>query len=445
MNATTLEALPLGSIHPHPDNPRRDVGDVTELAESIRAHGIVEPLVVVPTDPTEVRGHESGFTVVMGHRRRAAAELAGLDTVPALVRTDLDSRAKQIEAMLVENLHRADLTAVEEAAAYEQLGIFGYDSTQIAAATGRSKATVERRLSLLKLSDNAQAKVHAHEMTLEAAAALVEFADDPRATAQLERVAGTNNWDWTLRSIRDTRDRVTKSKVKVAKLKKAGVRVLTKLPAYDKHLSSYALPNGGKGHSTCPGHAVHADSRTGNVQTICTKPELHPRGGPNLVSEADAEERRLRADALAAAEAVRLEKLATLLRQKKLLASAMTLVALTLVDPSITVATAADFLELVGHNEDEVDVFGDREKAAAIARAWTPIQAAHAAAAAVGVVVDSYLGTPLDADYRWARGATPAVVDAYVQLLTDLGWVPSDVDSELLAVHRPPAEEAVAS
>lgn len=141
-----LEKVPLEQLEPHPNNVRRDLGDLTELAASIKGMGLLEPLVVAPKGkPGE------GFVVIGGHRRLAAAAQAGLDGVPCIMRADLCTQASQIEAMLTENLQRSDLTVMEEADAYAQLELLGVKEVAIAKATGRSKATVHQRLLLASL------------------------------------------------------------------------------------------------------------------------------------------------------------------------------------------------------------------------------------------------------------------------------------------------------
>lgn len=121
--APALFFLAPKEIKEHPDNPRQVVTADEELVDSVRAVGVLEPLVVAPPHsgiPARSM-HGATWVLIAGHRRLAAAKAAGLDTVPAIARTDLTSRAAQVEAMLVENLHRADLTPVEEGDAYQLL------------------------------------------------------------------------------------------------------------------------------------------------------------------------------------------------------------------------------------------------------------------------------------------------------------------------------------
>ena len=134
--STAFQELQRAQLAPHPKNVRRDVGNVVDLANSISAQGIMQPLVVAPALAAD------GYTIIAGHRRFAAAQLANLQALPCVIREDLDTEPKQLEAMLVENTQRADLTVVEEAAAYQSLLEFeGYTIKSVAKATGRSRTS----------------------------------------------------------------------------------------------------------------------------------------------------------------------------------------------------------------------------------------------------------------------------------------------------------------
>ena len=147
-----LVYIPTDCISPHPDNPRKDLGDLTELAESICEKGILQNLTVVPTE-------EAGkYTALIGHRRLAAAKLAGLTEVPCVV-AEMDYK-DQLGVMFTENVQRTDLTAYEQAECLQMMIDLGASQTDVAKQTGLSEATVSRRLRLLKLDkkrfDNAQ-------------------------------------------------------------------------------------------------------------------------------------------------------------------------------------------------------------------------------------------------------------------------------------------------
>lgn len=189
MNVTEI---PLNLLAPHPHNVRRDIGDVTELAGSIAGVGLLQPLTVAPVSDDE-------FVVIAGHRRLAAAKIAGLATVPCLVRADLANEADQVSAMLVENLQRSDLTVMEEAAAYEQLELLGVKPAAIAKATGRNRATVTSRLKLMALPEKARAQVDTGQLTLGDAEFLLKHVDDPGLMKAAEGKTG-QNLRWAIES-----------------------------------------------------------------------------------------------------------------------------------------------------------------------------------------------------------------------------------------------------
>lgn len=155
--------LRVDQLEAHPGNVRQVVGNVTELAASIREHGILEPLVVTPLGGDLYR-------ILAGHRRAAAARLAGHDRVPCIVRTfgDVDD-AEEIVVMLVENVMRADLGPVEKAQALGRLRDKGLTNTDIARRTGMHVSTVTYHLQLLDLDIDSLEKVRAGEIPVGAA------------------------------------------------------------------------------------------------------------------------------------------------------------------------------------------------------------------------------------------------------------------------------------
>ena len=189
--------LPVESLHPHPDNPRRDVGDVTDLARSIRAQGIRQNLLVVPQG--------DGYRVVIGHRRLAAARLAGLTELPCMV-ASLTER-EQRELMIVENSQRSDLKPIEEADAYQGLLDLGMTRAQIAERTGRSPAYVRTRLRVAAIpTDIRQENKRFTQLSLTELEALAEFTDSPDLQRRLAEAAGSTSWEWELSEARRKRD-----------------------------------------------------------------------------------------------------------------------------------------------------------------------------------------------------------------------------------------------
>lgn len=166
--AQSVQMIAPTLIHAHPNNPRKDVGDLTELIDSIRAHGILQPITVVPHPD---RAGE--YLNLLGHRRHASAVALALPFVPVVVRVDLDAAA-QLAAMLVENLQRSDLNVIEEGAGYQGLLDLGVKRQAIAKHTGRAVSTVTQRLKIAGLPEGFHSAVLEHQLTLEEA---VSFAD----------------------------------------------------------------------------------------------------------------------------------------------------------------------------------------------------------------------------------------------------------------------------
>ncbi len=173
----TIVYWPLGDLRPNPLNPRGDIdpASVTELADSIRAQGILQPLLVTPDG-----------TVVAGHRRLAAARLAGLADLPAVVRPM--SEAAQLEAMLVENLQRADLSSLQEARAYRRLNKSGLPLNEIARRLGITHSRVQQSLTILKLDPQVQAIFDQTDLPAGAAPVLLKVAD-PQMQRRLATMA----------------------------------------------------------------------------------------------------------------------------------------------------------------------------------------------------------------------------------------------------------------
>jgi len=192
------EQLDIDLIAPNPEQPRThfDPEKLRELAESIRAHGVIQPLVV---------SHDEGggYRLIAGERRLQAARLAGLDAVPVVIREAVNS--EMLEIALIENIQRADLNAIEEANAYRRL-IDEYQMTQEEAAqrVGRSRAAVANALRLLHLEPEIRRSLVAGEITEGHARALLGLPDGRERT---------NAWREVVRrklSVRDTEAYVRK-------------------------------------------------------------------------------------------------------------------------------------------------------------------------------------------------------------------------------------------
>ena len=141
--------VPIEFLSPNPKNPRRHFGDadLTDLAQSIREHGVVQPVVARPS-PTQAGRYE----IIAGERRWRAAQRAGLSEIPIIVR-DVNDRTA-LELAIIENVQRTDLNPVEEAMGYQQLiDDHGYTQADLGQVLGKSRSHVANTLRLLKLPD----------------------------------------------------------------------------------------------------------------------------------------------------------------------------------------------------------------------------------------------------------------------------------------------------
>ncbi|MER9306719.1 ParB/RepB/Spo0J family partition protein [Mesorhizobium sp. M0293] len=141
--------VPIEFLTPNPKNPRRHFGDaeLTDLAQSIREHGVVQPVVARPS-PTQAGRYE----IIAGERRWRAAQRAGLSDIPVIIREVNDRTA--LELAIIENVQRTDLNAVEEALGYQQLiDEHGYTQADLGQVIGKSRSHVANTLRLLKLPD----------------------------------------------------------------------------------------------------------------------------------------------------------------------------------------------------------------------------------------------------------------------------------------------------
>lgn len=173
--------VPVSSIGPNPRQPRQvfDEEDMAELVHSIREIGVLQPVVVRPSPEDPNR-----YELIMGERRWRASAKAGLDVVPAIIRDTAETDL--LRDALLENLHRSQLNALEEAAAYAQLlEDFGCTHEELAARIGRSRPQITNTLRLLKLPPLVQRRVAAGVLSAGHARALLGLPD----AASIERLA----------------------------------------------------------------------------------------------------------------------------------------------------------------------------------------------------------------------------------------------------------------
>jgi len=175
-----VRSLPVGQLTPSRRQPRSHFDDagLDELAASIQAQGLIQPIVVTPFD-------SNIYTIIAGERRWRAAQRAGLATVPVVVRPVRDDR-QLLEMALVENLQRADLDPIEEAEAFRALiDDFGLSHEEVAQRVGRSRSAISNALRLLRLPDKVREMLRSGALTAGQARPLLAL-DDPE---EIERLA----------------------------------------------------------------------------------------------------------------------------------------------------------------------------------------------------------------------------------------------------------------
>jgi len=289
--AVAIEEVAVGRLKVAEDNVRMEVGDVGELAQSIKSGGVLQPLIV----------REGDYLVVAGARRLAAAKMAGLKVVPVIARQFTEQ--ERLETMIVENAQREDLTPIEEANAYKRLVDLGLTQREIATRVGRAQGTIAKRLALLALPEKVQKEVDSGGITLPDAAELAKLKDDPKLVAKLAK-SNPNGYG---RSISQKvgeevakRQKDKERAARVAELKKQGVNVVdAKTDAYGY---SVQLPDGmaevkaqtynkndvemdPKKHAKLDCHAIAVNPHSLKEIAVCTNPKAHPSRADQLKAE----------------------------------------------------------------------------------------------------------------------------------------------------------------
>lgn len=179
-------------IDPHPDNPRKNIGDVTDLAASIKTNGLLTPLSVVPNGER--------YRVIAGHRRLAACKQAGIGAVPCFV-LHLNP-LQQLEAMVTENCQREQLTVLEEADAIQGMLALGATTASVAYRLGRSGNYVRDRAKAASIKTEVRAsRDDFGQISIGQLVAIARYDGQPDRQKELAQAAGTSNFDYILRRI----------------------------------------------------------------------------------------------------------------------------------------------------------------------------------------------------------------------------------------------------
>lgn len=192
-------------IQPHPDNPRKNLGDLTELSESIKKNGVLQNLTIIP-----IEGQPGEYYALIGNRRHGAAKLAGLAELPCKIVEGM-SKKEQVSTMLEENMQRNDLTIIEQAQGFQMMLDLGETEDTIAEKTGFSKTTIRHRLNIAKLDQKElknKEQDDSFQLTL-------------KDLYELEKVSDIKTRNKILKEASSSRDLVSRSQNAVAEAKRA--------------------------------------------------------------------------------------------------------------------------------------------------------------------------------------------------------------------------------
>ena len=461
-DAAAITHLPVEDIRPAEDNPRGSLGDLSDLANSIAATGVWQPIVVTPR-PEDGKPQ---FLLVIGHRRHAAAIKAGKATIPAIIR-EMDEPTR-LAAMFIENAQREDLTPVEEGRSLRALVSLGMSQREVAKKVGKSQAHISKRLSLLDLPEEIQAEVDTGRLPVGDAVELARLKDDKeireviKASRYDNPALNTVTYEGVARRVgnvlaRQERERNVR---KVARALRAEGVTVVEYPRGGGFTSAKTGKRLGDGyghiditpeqHATEPCHAA-AVSPDAEVVYVCTDPDRHaPEPGtdngqgngdggdaapatPEQPTEPeDIEAHKARAEREAWAEWERRERereraeldaaaerrsvfIADLLRRKP--------------NNAVTTYVLTAFLEYAGASSRVLAWLGidEAEPAAAMDafRAYTAQSLANLTRAALAVVLD-------DGEGQIDNGGYVAFLDADVRdhfgYLLGNGYEPTDVE-----------------
>ncbi len=227
MNKTNqIVMIPISKLEHHPKNPRKSLGDLSELSESIKSKGVLQNLTVVPIPGAD----DERYYVVIGNRRLGASRMI-LDELPCII-SDM-SEEDQVATMLLENMQRSDLTVFEQAEGFKQLRFeFGKSVEDISAKTGFSESTVRRRLKLSELDHEKLKEVcEDRQITIDDALKVCDIKDEDARNAVLETI-GTKNFEYKLSSEMDNQKRKDQIEEILNEVRKFAFTKLDKFPSY---------------------------------------------------------------------------------------------------------------------------------------------------------------------------------------------------------------------
>ena len=193
-----ITMIPRSKLEPHPDNPRKDLGDLTELAASIKNDGVLQNLTVVPHPDKP-----GMYRIIIGHRRFAASGIAGLDELPCSIKEM--SPADQLAKMLTENMQRNYLTIADQVGGVQMMMDLGESVKAISAKTGLSETSIRKRVTLSALPKEDMRIAVDKGATLLDLMNVMEL-EDPDDRENVLKEFGTNNWNYSLNNAKNRQE-----------------------------------------------------------------------------------------------------------------------------------------------------------------------------------------------------------------------------------------------
>lgn len=221
MEEKVITYIEAAHIRPHPENPRKNLGDLSELVESIRKNGVLQNLTVIP-----VEGEPGEYMTLIGHRRYAAGTQAGVEKFPCQIAENLTPR-EQVSIMLEENMQRNDLTIWEQANGFQMMLDLGETEESIAEKTGFSKTTVRHRLNIAKLNQKVlqeKEKDECFQLSLKDLYELEKIPDVKTRDKILKESTSSNNLAQKARNVAEEIKRKEREKAYIKLCKTEGIK-----------------------------------------------------------------------------------------------------------------------------------------------------------------------------------------------------------------------------
>lgn len=232
-----IKYLDIERIVPNPLNPRKDLGDLSELADSIKAKGILQNLTVVPDG--------DNYVLVIGHRRHAASKIAGLTELPCVIKELTEKEQAQI--MLLENIQRNELLPYEQAQGFQLMIDLGSTVAEVAKETGFSVTTVRHRLEMNKLDPELLKEKSAKPISINDYIKLEQI-KDPELKNEVFKQIGTSNFDWYVANAveKETRKKIWDETIEYLKSQATEIDEIFSGLKVDEYLYLYDMKEGFK-------------------------------------------------------------------------------------------------------------------------------------------------------------------------------------------------------